>query len=51
MDGWMDGWMDGKEERRWQRNGTNAMEPYAMAVAATKQGETEIKKNFSECAK
>ena len=32
------------------RNGTNAMEPNAMAVAATKQGETEMKKSFPKWA-
>jgi hypothetical protein len=34
------------KDRLSQRNGTNTMEPDAMAVAATKQGETEMKKKI-----
>jgi hypothetical protein len=38
------------KERRSQRNGTNAMKPDAMAVAATERGETGMKIIFPKCA-
>jgi hypothetical protein len=34
------------KERQCQRNRTNAIEPNGMAVAAMKQGETEMKTIF-----
>jgi hypothetical protein len=36
------------KERQNQRNGSNAMEPDAMAVAAMKRGNTEMKIFFFE---
>jgi hypothetical protein len=36
--------------KKSQRNGTNAMEPDAMAVVAMKRGETEMKKIFPKYA-
>jgi hypothetical protein len=37
------------KERQSQRNGTNAMDPDAMAVAATKRGETETSSYANTC--